>query len=105
MDKKVLDAQRPGSDLHGLIEKIAFLVWMNIGLPQDENWKSAKNILLESGYSVQIDTPEQYHQTLEWTADGIRRNTNADQDSSWYQAQEHWARQIFNVYNGKRTQN
>lgn len=106
MDKKVLDEQRPGSDLHGLIEKVAFLVWMSTGAPSTENWEKAKGIILDSGYAYthgQVGTPEEYHRTLEWTACNIGWTEKTDMNTSWYKAQEHWAEQIFNHYTRRQS--
>jgi hypothetical protein len=99
MDKKILDEQRPGSDLHGLIERIAYFVWRgNPATPAESNWDTAKTIIQTLGWS-QISSPEKYHHTLEWTADGIHKAKNTDQNTSWYLAQKHWAEELFNYYN------
>lgn len=72
MDKKELDEQRPGSDLHGLIQRVAFLIWFNgLGVSPQADWETAKDMISHSGYCGtkdcygQIQTPEVYHETLE----------------------------------------
>jgi hypothetical protein len=46
MNKEMLNEQRPGSDLHCLIERVAYLVWTDTGraLPQEANWETAKRL-------------------------------------------------------------
>jgi hypothetical protein len=98
MDKKILDEQRPGSDLHGLTKRVAYFVWLSSPTaPSESNWEDAKTIIQSLGWS-QVSSPERYHHTLEWTADGIRKARSTDQDTSWYLAQDHWAEELFNYY-------
>jgi hypothetical protein len=99
MDRDTLDKQRHGSDVYGLIENVARLVWRITGLPQDDNWKSAKNIISESLFCREpgvVSTPEQYHIILEQTARSISEARNADPTTSWYLAQEQLAREFLN---------
>ncbi|GEM_PF-3514394 len=108
MDKKTLDEQRPGSDSHGLIQRVAFLVWIaGSGVSPQADWEKAKEIISESAYCGtadhwgQVKNPEIYHNTLEWTANGISREKGTDPVASWYLAQDHWANQIFDDYKRK----
>lgn len=95
-------SQPPGSDVHGLIERVAYRFYSKNRCcteNPEENWffaLSSVNVA-EQYWPHVFESPERYHSSLEWTADTIRKEEKVDQNTAWYKAQDYWADELINL--------
>ncbi len=93
MDLATIQSQGPGTDVHGLVERVAFDLYVYRLSTRDnpfENWTDAQRrvSLVARHYRHIFSSPHNYHHSLEWAAD--MRKTQG-QEGSWYAAQNHFA--------------
>ncbi len=86
-----LDLMGPGTDYHGLIQKVAYRQWTQCHNAADWCWREAKRIIRAASsdryYSYKLGNPVSLHECLEWEANEIKNESpHMSQDDTWYMA-------------------
>ncbi len=102
MDWQEITSQPKGTDVHGLLERVAYRFYSKNRYcteNPEENWVLAQSSvsIAEQYWPHIFESLEKFHRALEWTADTIRKRENVGQDTAWYMAQDYWADELINL--------
>ena len=104
MERSLIESQPKGSDIHGLLERVAYFIYSKrikdnkIGFPITD-WSEALSYVFKASsekyYPYKLGSPELYHHTLEVDAQEIHSKKGCDERTAWYKAQDKLAKLIF----------
>ena len=97
MDLSTIQSQSLGSDIHGLVERVAFIISQEKNRNDSvENWNLAQLMVVFASFQYKdiFETPGIYHEKLKQRAEVMNIGL---MEGNWYAAQDYFAKLVINA--------